>query len=57
LGSSPGEKSAPGAPGGYISRVEDGHAVRALETLEKMAEALELPRYQIMYDGRGELTK
>jgi transcriptional regulator with XRE-family HTH domain len=35
----------------YISRVENGHTVPAIETLEKMARALELPLYQLMYDG------
>ena len=35
----------------YISRVENGHTVPAIETLEKMARALELPLYQMMYDG------
>ncbi len=31
----------------YISRVESGHTVPALETLEKMARALEIPIYQL----------
>ncbi len=35
----------------YISRVENGHTVPAIETLEKMARALDLPLYQLMYDG------
>jgi transcriptional regulator with XRE-family HTH domain len=35
----------------YISRVENGHTVPAIETLEKMARALELPLYQLFYDG------
>src|SRR5216684_2778606 len=35
----------------YISRVENGHTVPAVETLEKMARALELPLYQLMFDG------
>jgi transcriptional regulator with XRE-family HTH domain len=34
-----------------ISRVENGHTVPAIETLEKMARALEVPLYHIMYDG------
>jgi transcriptional regulator with XRE-family HTH domain len=29
----------------YISRVENGHTVPAIETLEKMARALEVPLY------------
>jgi len=35
----------------YISRVENGYTVPALETLEKMARALEIPLYQLFYDG------
>jgi transcriptional regulator with XRE-family HTH domain len=35
----------------YISRVENGHTVPAVETLEKMARALEVPMYQLLYDG------
>jgi transcriptional regulator with XRE-family HTH domain len=35
----------------YISRVENGHTVPAVETLEKFARALEVPMYQLMYDG------
>jgi len=35
----------------YISRVENNHTVPAIETLEKMARALEIPMYQFFYDG------
>jgi transcriptional regulator with XRE-family HTH domain len=35
----------------YISRVENGHTVPAIETLEKMARALGVPMYAIFYDG------
>lgn len=35
----------------YISRVENGHTVPAIETLEKMAQALEVPLYVLFYDG------
>jgi transcriptional regulator with XRE-family HTH domain len=35
----------------YISRVENGHTVPAIETLEKMARAFEVPLYQLFYDG------
>jgi len=35
----------------YISRVENGHTVPAIETLEKMARAMEIPLYQLFYDG------
>jgi|SRR5579863_1183204 len=35
----------------YISRVEHGHTVPALETLQKLARALETPLYQLFYEG------
>jgi transcriptional regulator with XRE-family HTH domain len=35
----------------YISRVENGHTVPAVETLEKMARALEIPLYRLFHDG------
>ena len=35
----------------YVSRVENGHIVPSLETLEKFAGALELPLYHLMFDG------
>jgi len=35
----------------YISRVENGHTVPAIETLEKLARAMEVPVYQLFYDG------
>jgi transcriptional regulator with XRE-family HTH domain len=35
----------------YISRVENGHTIPAIETLEKMARAMEVPMYQLFYDG------
>ena len=31
----------------YISRVENGHTVPAIETLEKMARAMEVPMYAL----------
>ena len=34
----------------YISRVENGHTVPSLETLERLAAALETPLYQLFYD-------
>ena len=36
----------------YISRVENGHTVPAIETLEKLARALESPLYRLFYDGQ-----
>src|SRR3989449_3535025 len=35
----------------YISRVERGHTVPSVETLEKFARALEVPLYQLFYEG------
>jgi transcriptional regulator with XRE-family HTH domain len=35
----------------YVSRVENGHTVPAVETQEKFARALEVPLYQLFYDG------
>ena len=36
----------------YISRVENGHTIPAIETLEKFARALEVPLYQLVYEGQ-----
>src|SRR5690242_13228639 len=38
----------------YISRVENGHTVPAIETLEKWARALNVPLYQLFYEGKEE---
>ncbi len=35
----------------YISRVENGHTVPSVETLEKIAHGLEVPLYRLFYDG------
>src|ERR1700685_2964584 len=35
----------------YVSRVKNGHTVPAIETLEKFARALDVPLYQLFYDG------
>ena len=40
----------------YISRVENGHTVPAFETIEKFARALEVPLYQLFYDGEAPPT-
>ena len=37
----------------YLSRVENGHTVPAIETLEKMARALEVPMYQYFMRARN----
>ena len=36
----------------YISRVENGHTIPAIETLEKLAHAMEVPLYKIFYEGQ-----
>jgi transcriptional regulator with XRE-family HTH domain len=36
----------------YISRVENGHTVPSLETLERLAYALQIPLYQLFYEGK-----
>ena len=35
----------------YISRVENGHTVPAIEPLEKIARAMEITMYQLFYEG------
>ena len=35
----------------YISRVENGHTVPSVETLEKISRSLEVHLYQLLYDG------
>jgi transcriptional regulator with XRE-family HTH domain len=35
----------------YISRVENGHTVPSLETLERFAAVLDVPLYQLFYPG------
>ena len=37
----------------YTSRVENGHTVPSVETLEKYARALEVPLYRLFYEGDG----
>lgn len=37
----------------YLSRVECGHTVPSIETLEKWAGALEVPLYELFYQGEG----
>jgi transcriptional regulator with XRE-family HTH domain len=36
----------------YTSRVENGHTVPAVETLEKYARALEIPMYKLFYEEK-----
>lgn len=35
----------------YTSRVENGHTIPSLDTLEKFATALGIPLYQLFYEG------
>ena len=35
----------------YVSRVENGHTVPSLETLERFAGVLDVPLYQLFYSG------
>jgi transcriptional regulator with XRE-family HTH domain len=35
----------------YVSRVENGHTIPSIETLEKLARALETPLYRLFYEG------
>jgi transcriptional regulator with XRE-family HTH domain len=37
----------------YLSRVENGHTVPCIDTLKKIAHAMQVPLYQLFYDGDG----
>jgi transcriptional regulator with XRE-family HTH domain len=41
----------------YVSRVEHGHAVPSLESLERLAAALDVPLYRLFYSGEDSLAK
>ena len=41
----------------YTSRVENGHTVPSIETLETYARALEVPMYRLFLDGDGQPQK
>ena len=41
----------------YTSRVENGHTVPSVATLEKYARALEIPLHQIFHQGDGPVRK
>lgn len=41
----------------YVSRVENGHTVPTIATLEKMARAFEIPLYQLFYEGEKPLER
>ena len=36
----------------YISRVENGHTIPTIESLEKLAQAFKVPLYKLFYDGK-----
>ena len=36
----------------YVSRVENGHTIPSIETLEKWTRALGVPLYQVFYEGK-----
>ncbi|MGA9884566.1 MAG: helix-turn-helix transcriptional regulator [Candidatus Acidiferrales bacterium] len=38
----------------YTSRVENGHTVPSVETLEKYVRAFEIPKYRFFHDGDGQ---
>lgn len=40
-----------GLPRSYISRIENGHAIPSLETLQRLAGALDVPLYRLFYTG------
>jgi len=44
-------EEATGLVRAYISRVENGHTIPSIQTLEKFAGALEVPLYMLFYDG------
>ena len=37
----------------YVSRVENGHTIPSIETLERWAIALEMEVYQLFFEGEG----
>ncbi|MDR3675999.1 MAG: helix-turn-helix transcriptional regulator [Acidobacteriota bacterium] len=38
----------------YISRIENGHTIPSLETLERFSAALDVPLYRLFFSGEGE---
>jgi transcriptional regulator with XRE-family HTH domain len=36
----------------YLSRVENGHAMPTVETLEKLCQVFEVPLYQVFFEGQ-----
>lgn len=46
-------QKASGLQRGYVSRVERGHTIPSLDTLEKFARVLEVPLFRLFYSGEG----
>jgi transcriptional regulator with XRE-family HTH domain len=46
-----------GLLGCHISRVENGHTIPSVESLEKMARALEIPIHLLFHDGKTPVKK
>lgn len=44
-------QNASGLQRGYVSRVERGHTIPSLDTLEKFARVLDVPLYRLFYNG------
>jgi len=42
-----------GLPRPYVSRVENGHTIPSLETLQRWAKALEVEVYQLFFESEG----
>jgi len=40
-----------GLPRSYLSRIENGHTIPSLETLQRLAAALDVPLYRLFYSG------
>jgi transcriptional regulator with XRE-family HTH domain len=38
----------------YISRIENGHTIPSLDTLERFSQALDVPLYKMFYTGEGD---
>jgi transcriptional regulator with XRE-family HTH domain len=41
----------------YISRVENGHNVPTVQTLERYAQAFGIPIHELLYGGKGPIKK
>lgn len=41
----------------YLARLEDGHTVPSIDTIQRIAEAVAVPLYQVFYEGGGALER